>query len=536
VDAALAAHGYEVDAAELFRAEILAWFMDSPEEEFFGGKYSFKYFEADAMIGAKTPTYWGTVDDSPYRYVANQWSADFIGVLLPAPNLGNTIVFNGDLNHDFQVMAIKTNGSYFSKFKAADVVTAEFLELDSYNRVVVDASGLKTTPREYGLIYLAVIHYGARDGSTARPMYVVDDDVTPPEPLHLGVLQNPLADKYLDIYIFSNEKLYFSSWVDSLPFVQIGLAEQTDTLALESFASVAGDAETNWPKTYIYHGEWVLTADGNYLIVAEGWDIAGNKAPNDTTSVIAKLIAAGTGGMVASEDGSVALSIPPGALARDTYLTLWAVEPGQGSLSQTKPNLAHSPYGWLSPQPKAGISVGWAYRFGPPGRKLHKPALLSIHYGDEDVVGLDESELSIYRLEDSEWVWVGGEVDEATNVITAQVSQLGQYQIHLGRPGAADDDGLTPKTYLLHQNYPNPFNPETEILYALPQSAHVSVTVYNVLGQVVKVLVNEDQPAGSYRAQWDGRSNTGEEVASGIYFYQMQAGDFKATKRMVLMR
>jgi hypothetical protein len=57
-----------------------------------------------------------------------------------------------------------------------------------------------------------------------------------------------------------------------------------------------------------------------------------------------------------------------------------------------------------------------------------------------------------------------------------------------------------------------------------------------VLGQVVNVLVDEFQPAGSYRVQWDGRSLTGEEVASGVYFYKMQAGDYIATKKMVLMK
>ncbi|UCE17420.1 MAG: T9SS type A sorting domain-containing protein [Gemmatimonadota bacterium] len=95
---------------------------------------------------------------------------------------------------------------------------------------------------------------------------------------------------------------------------------------------------------------------------------------------------------------------------------------------------------------------------------------------------------------------------------------------------------VMPSDFNLAQNYPNPFNPETEILYSLPQETQVSVTVYNVLGQVVKILVNEKQQAGVHLLTWDGRSDTGEEVASGIYFYQMQASDFTSTKRMVLMK
>ena len=95
---------------------------------------------------------------------------------------------------------------------------------------------------------------------------------------------------------------------------------------------------------------------------------------------------------------------------------------------------------------------------------------------------------------------------------------------------------IVPSNFDLAQNYPNPFNPDTEILYALPQSARTTVKIYNVLGQVVNILVDEYQPAGSYRVQWDGRSLTGEDVASGVYFYKMQAGDFVATKKMVLMK
>jgi hypothetical protein len=79
--------------------------------------------------------------------------------------------------------------------------------------------------------------------------------------------------------------------------------------------------------------------------------------------------------------------------------------------------------------------------------------------------------------------------------------------------------------------YPNPFNPSTEIHFDLPENAHVELTIFNTLGQKVATLLDEARPAGSYRVQWDGSG-----MASGVYLYQLRAGNFTETKRMVLMK
>jgi hypothetical protein len=91
--------------------------------------------------------------------------------------------------------------------------------------------------------------------------------------------------------------------------------------------------------------------------------------------------------------------------------------------------------------------------------------------------------------------------------------------------------GLLPKDYGLEQNYPNPFNPSTTIRYGLPTRSHVALTVYNTLGQLVASLVNETEEAGSHEVRFDG-----SVLASGVYFYRLSAGDYLATKRLVLLR
>ena len=93
-----------------------------------------------------------------------------------------------------------------------------------------------------------------------------------------------------------------------------------------------------------------------------------------------------------------------------------------------------------------------------------------------------------------------------------------------------------PKEFELSQNIPNPFNPETQISYSLPEAAKVRLTVYNVLGRKVKKIVDEYQTAGSKTVHWDGKDESGSEVASGIYFYRLDAGRYIETKKMVLMK
>jgi hypothetical protein len=93
-----------------------------------------------------------------------------------------------------------------------------------------------------------------------------------------------------------------------------------------------------------------------------------------------------------------------------------------------------------------------------------------------------------------------------------------------------DGTGL-PGTFSLSQNYPNPFNPSTTIQFALPKSGRVELKVYNTLGQEVVTLVNEEKVAGIYSALWNAGG-----VASGVYFFRLQAGEFTQTRKLLLLK
>ncbi len=96
--------------------------------------------------------------------------------------------------------------------------------------------------------------------------------------------------------------------------------------------------------------------------------------------------------------------------------------------------------------------------------------------------------------------------------------------------------GQTPKQYSLTQNHPNPFNPGTQISYALPQGGNVTLVIYNVIGQTVKVVVDGYEDAGYRQVIWDGADQSGREVASGVYFYQLRADGFSQIRKMVKLR
>jgi hypothetical protein len=94
-----------------------------------------------------------------------------------------------------------------------------------------------------------------------------------------------------------------------------------------------------------------------------------------------------------------------------------------------------------------------------------------------------------------------------------------------------EDYNIKPKEFKLYQNYPNPFNPSTIISWQLPSDSHVLIKVYDILGNEIATLINEEKPAGTYRIKFDASS-----LSSGVYIYRIQTDSFKEVKKMILLR
>ena len=177
---------------------------------------------------------------------------------------------------------------------------------------------------------------------------------------------------------------------------------------------------------------------------------------------------------------------------------------------------------------RSGGGIGVAYQHGFPsmsGRYTHRGYAVSpwdtpVTYTDYETY---EVPPSIEHLGDSYGtLYVSGEFP---------------YYSYFDRTNGTTDveeftkNGLIPESFSLSQNFPNPFNPVTEILYGLPKQTKVTLEVYNSLGQKVSILVDETQPAGLQTARWDASA-----LPNGIYFYQLKAGEFAQTKKMLFLK
>ena len=107
---------------------------------------------------------------------------------------------------------------------------------------------------------------------------------------------------------------------------------------------------------------------------------------------------------------------------------------------------------------------------------------------------------------------------------------IGAQEEQSGAVGVAEHSAI-PVSYELLQNYPNPFNPTTTIRYGLPSRSHVTLTVFNTLGQQVATLVQGEQETGYHEIRFDGSN-----LASGVYLYRLQAGDFVQTRKLLLVK
>ena len=151
--------------------------------------------------------------------------------------------------------------------------------------------------------------------------------------------------------------------------------------------------------------------------------------------------------------------------------------------------------------------------------------------------------------------WIRGTQPVYSNLLTTgselysvwDISSDGKFFVGFGRNGTTgqdegyflavddinsiDESQFTPENFVLLQNYPNPFNPSTSIQYQVPSISQVSLKVFDILGNEIETLVNEEKPAGIYQIQFDASNLT-----SGVYFYRLQAGSFVDTKKMILIK
>ena len=124
---------------------------------------------------------------------------------------------------------------------------------------------------------------------------------------------------------------------------------------------------------------------------------------------------------------------------------------------------------------------------------------------------------------------------ELLNVVCSYPSQDSPATVNT-TVASADERSILPSEYALFQNYPNPFNPSTQITFDVPTSEVVMLRVYNLLGQDVQTLINKSMAPGRYTVEWNGNDMLNNDVASGVYFYELRGESFISRKKMLLIR
>lgn len=264
-----------------------------------------------------------------------------------------------------------------------------------------------------------------------------------------------------------------------------------------------------------YRGEFIFSASGTANISVFVSSV--REVPDTLTKEFTvQLIEAGKMGKLVSHDGRIRALFPQGVVAK-------------GEIFATCISVSDDPQHDFKDEQK--ITLGEAYKLGPL-LDLNKEVSINFPLGEYDLDEKEKTLFSIYKYGKNGWEKQTSFLDG--NSICTRVKELGVFRLVYD----ANQEHITaiPKTYQLFQNYPNPFNPETMIKYDLPNSGHVTIMVYNVLGQKVKTLVDEHRDTGHHSVNWDGKDEQGEEVASGIYFYKIKIPGFEKTKKMVLLK
>ena len=110
------------------------------------------------------------------------------------------------------------------------------------------------------------------------------------------------------------------------------------------------------------------------------------------------------------------------------------------------------------------------------------------------------------------------------------------YDLEVPADARPSEDVVLPDDFVLQQNYPNPFNPTTTIEYSIPTRSHVTIEVFNVLGQKVRTLLDESKSVGSYQVEWSGTDDAGRPVSTGVYLYRLSSSNSVLQKRMLLLK
>ncbi|MBI3872765.1 MAG: T9SS type A sorting domain-containing protein, partial [candidate division Zixibacteria bacterium] len=328
-----------------------------------------------------------------------------------------------------------------------------------------------------------ILHYATADkaGNRTEDSLAIFVDATPPL-VTQGVLQNPILPSYIEVDVLSSEPLIAPP---ILTANQVTLNAHPDAL----------DSTTKFSATY------QLTGSGPINLRAIATDLAGNET--DTSMTFESFHIGPAGGLFKSADEELWLDMTRGSLNSEQYLLLFRSPEGHDRV----------------------------YDLRPPSLRLATPVELGLSYRSAAGPNDPPDRFGIWQeVEGGLWEPLPTLYDERTGMLIARLDRLGRFQVRAG------SSGPLPRTPQLAQNYPNPWNGATTIQFTLDHSGPITLEVFNILGQRVAALVVGEMVIGAHRVTWDGRDQAGRQVASGVYYYRLRAGEYSQTRPMLLLK
>ena len=323
------------------------------------------------------------------------------------------------------------------------------------------------------------------------------------------IIGNTISDNILNGIAFGEGGGIRLVWMTDMDTIDSNIITGNKVYGSSSYAGgiMIRDSE-NTSNTLITNN----IISGNSAKDGGGIRCLGSKAQMINNTIVNNIAGVGGGGLLVNGPLSEAIVI---------NTILW----GNSALSGSQISIT----GGLAPVASSDVEGGW-----PGDGNINADPFFA-----DSLFNLADSSLCIGRGIDSlqiDNVWYYApdhdfDGDPRPNP-PGSMPDIGAQESPLGTPVAIEPiSGLLPKTSALHQNYPNPFNPSTTIEFALANGGWVTLKIYNVLGEEVAELVAENLSAGSYKYDWNAAG-----LASGMYFYRLEAGRYKQTRKLVLLK
>jgi hypothetical protein len=231
-----------------------------------------------------------------------------------------------------------------------------------------------------------------------------------------------------------------------------------------------------------------------------------------------------TSNTIIDDTTGIGIYLPTGALTDTTIITIGSVD--------TLPEL-----------PDNHHAFGTAFYFGPDGLPFSKPITLQVPFLQSDLDSanvIHPIQIPIFNFSTTSGRWtILSNLRSTSEYIEVEINHfcyLSFVRITGTNIEEIESEQIIPSEHVLMQNYPNPFNTETIIQYHLPESGHITITIFNANGQKVKTLIDEERVSGIYQIVWDGCNERSNCVPSGIYYYIMKVKDFSKTMKAVFIK